>query len=135
MIDKHAHLPLFVYGTLMSGQPAFHLVAPSVMRSTQAVVYGLVMHDAGAYPVALPGEGCIVGEVLWLSDAGYVSLLDILAAYEGPEYRREQYTAHLNGVEGTVEAWVFVGAAGFASQMPLVSDGDWRQWLRRQRRG
>lgn len=134
MIDTYMHLPLFAYGTLMSGQPAHYLVAQFVVRSTQAVVHGLVMHDAGAYPVAVPGEGHIAGEVLWLKEAAYHSLLDALAAYEGPEYRREKYTAHLYGASETVEVWVFVSAAQFGSRLPLVAGGDWRRWLRRPER-
>jgi gamma-glutamylcyclotransferase (GGCT)/AIG2-like uncharacterized protein YtfP len=135
MIDRYAPLPLFVYGTLMPGQPAFYRLAPSVVRSRQAVIHGLVMHDAGAYPVAVYGEGHIVGEALWLKEAGYAPLLDALEAYEGPAYRRERCTAHLADMGEKIEVWVFVGAAEFGSQLPSVAGGDWRQWLRhRQRR-
>jgi gamma-glutamylcyclotransferase (GGCT)/AIG2-like uncharacterized protein YtfP len=130
MINQAAYLPLFVYGTLLSGQPAFHLIAHAVERFAPAKAPGLVMHNVGRYPIAVPGQGQIVGEVHWLYPERYVALLAELDEYEGAEYKRQVYTALLTGDQQTAEVWIFVGDPVYAARFPLVPDGDWRRWVR-----
>lgn len=124
-----AYLPLFVYGTLMTGQPAFSLLAPSVERSAPACIPGLVLYNIGRYPIAAPGPATLIGEVHWLREEGYANLLTQLEQYEGSEYTRQRYAAHLSDDRSPVDVWVFVGDPAYATQFPTIPSGDWRTYL------
>ncbi len=123
------HLPLFVYGTLMSDQPAFDLIAPSVVRSVAGLAPGLVMYSVGPYPLAAPGVGVIQGEIHWLQPADYDALLGELERYEGPEYRRVRRVVHEQANPARpFDAWLFLGDAAQTDHFPLIPAGDWRAW-------
>ena len=123
------HLPLFVYGTLMSDQPAFDLIAPSVVRSVAGMASGLVMYSVGPYPLAAPGVGVIQGEIHWLQPAGYDALLGELERYEGPEYTRVRHVVHEQAKPAhSFDAWLFLGDGAQAALLPLIPTGDWRAW-------
>jgi gamma-glutamylcyclotransferase (GGCT)/AIG2-like uncharacterized protein YtfP len=132
MTDEVLYLPLFVYGTLMSDQPAFDLIAASVERSLAGRVGGLVMVDMGRYPLAVAGDGVIVGEIHWLRRDGYRVLLHELAMYEGPEYMRARYFAHPLDGSPPIAVWLFVGQPAVAVEKRRIPSGDWRAWRHRQ---
>lgn len=130
-MNDYAYLPLFVYGTLMTGQPAFDLIARAVERSAQARLPGLALYDVGRYPLAAPGEGTVYGEIHWLRPVGYVALLKELELYEGPEYRRVRQMVYTDEAgEAPIEVWVFIGERAYASRLLRISTGDWRTRLR-----
>lgn len=130
-MDDYTYLPLFVYGTLMTDQPAFDLIAGAVERSARAWLPGLALYHVGRYPLAAPGEGTVYGEVHWLRLAGYGELLKELELYEGPEYRRTRHLAFIDEEDrGAIEAWVFTGTSEYASRLPPIPGGDWRAWRR-----
>jgi gamma-glutamylcyclotransferase (GGCT)/AIG2-like uncharacterized protein YtfP len=126
----NAHLPLFVYGTLLTGQPAFDLIAAASIRAASARVAGLSMYNVGRYPMATPGAGELIGELHWLYTQLYAQLLVDLKAYEGPEYTRRRCLARLVEDNTSVEAWVFVGEQAYGARFPAIAHGDWRRWLR-----
>jgi gamma-glutamylcyclotransferase (GGCT)/AIG2-like uncharacterized protein YtfP len=126
------YLPLFVYGTLLSDQPAFDLIAGAVERSAQAQALGFIMANVGRYPLAAPGEGMIVGELHWLRREGYEALLALLTDYEGPEYRRTQVEVVDRESGQPITAWLFLGDPALAARLPPVPQGDWRAWVQRQ---
>lgn len=130
-MHDYAYLPLFVYGTLMTDQPAFDLITGAVERSVRAWLPGLALYNVGRYPLAAPGEGTVYGEIHWLRQAGYVELLKELELYEGPEYRRTRHLAFTDGEDqGAIEVWVFTGGLEYASRLPRIPSGDWRVWRR-----
>jgi gamma-glutamylcyclotransferase (GGCT)/AIG2-like uncharacterized protein YtfP len=128
-MHDYAYLPLFVYGTLMTDQPAYNLIAGAVERSARAWLPGLALYNVGRYPLAAPGEGTVYGEIHWLRQAGYAELLKELELYEGPEYRRARHQAFIEGRDETaIEVWVFIGESEYARRLPRISGGDWQAW-------
>lgn len=123
-------LPLFVYGTLLSDQPAFPLFAAASVHFLPAEMKDLCLYNVGRYPIAAAGTGSVTGEVHWLHEAGYDALLARLDQYEGDEYRRVQREAVIlgaHGVEQSVAVWIYLGDPTYAAQFDLISNGDWRK--------
>jgi gamma-glutamylcyclotransferase (GGCT)/AIG2-like uncharacterized protein YtfP len=128
------YLPLFVYGTLLSDQPAFDLIADAVERTAPARAPGLRMVNVGHYPLAAPGDGEIVGELHWLRREGYQARLDLLAEYEGPEYTLTQMNVFDLESGQLIAAWLFLGDPALAAHLPPIPHGDWRAWVQRPNR-
>jgi gamma-glutamylcyclotransferase (GGCT)/AIG2-like uncharacterized protein YtfP len=126
------HLPLFVYGTLMSGQPAHKRLAGSMLRLEKAQLQGVSLHVVSWYPLAAPGDGEVHGEVVWLRSEGYAELLTALDAYEGDEYTRVVRSVRIPGGD-TISCWVYLATAATAARYPRVPDGDWRTHLNQGR--
>jgi gamma-glutamylcyclotransferase (GGCT)/AIG2-like uncharacterized protein YtfP len=123
------YLPLFVYGTLLSDQPAFPLLAYAVELSAPAKIDGLTLYNVGRYPIAVPGPGQIVGEVHWVRQDSYAALLAELDQYEGGEYTRQPWSARLDQPLQRVTVWIYVGDPLISTKLPQVPNGDWRAWV------
>ncbi len=117
-------VPLFVYGTLMAGEPAHPMFAAAVERSAPARLPGAVLHDLGAYPAAVAGMGDVYGEVHWLDGAAFGAVIARLDAYEGEEYRRVRRPVWLDG-GAPVEAWVYLADSAAMAVYPVITDGRW----------
>ncbi|MBW7882010.1 MAG: gamma-glutamylcyclotransferase [Caldilineaceae bacterium] len=117
--------PLFVYGTLLSTQKAYPLLAPAVARSAIAWIDGATLHDLGPYPMLVAGSGRVFGEAHWLNPTRYTATLHQLDAYEGKDYERVLRPVQVDGLDRPVQAWVYVGNLELAMQYPLVLDGRW----------
>lgn len=136
MLTEQPPLPLFAYGTLMSDQPAFPRLAHAVDRHVPAVLDNIVLHAIGWYPMAIPGAGQVLGEVIWLKPALFEEVLAALDAYEGDEYTRVRCIATLAGgpavdqdddhEDEQVECWLYLGDPAIAAAYPLVKGGNWR---------
>lgn len=119
--------PLFVYGTLMSDQRAFHRLADAVTRSAPARLPDADLYVVSWYPIAVPGAGQIHGEVHWLAADASHRVLAQLDEYEGDEYVRAVRRVTLaDGDE--VEAWVYLGDAAAAHGLAHLNHGDWRRF-------
>jgi gamma-glutamylcyclotransferase (GGCT)/AIG2-like uncharacterized protein YtfP len=130
-MNDDINLPLFVYGTLLSDQPAFDLIAGAVERSALARAPGLVLASVGPYPLAAPGVGEVVGEVHWLRATQAPLLLDRLTQYEGPEYTPTRHQVFVLPHQTPLLAWLFLGDPAQAARLPAVPNGDWRAWRKR----
>lgn len=74
-----APLPLFVYGTLMTGQSSAGLLGALPRRP--AVVYGRLYHLPAGYPaVSLGGDDPVHGELIFAPTPAVIAVLD---HYEG----------------------------------------------------
>ena len=62
MISGLARL-LFVYGTLQRGGIWYHLLAREAFVGDDTVIGALYLHPCGMYPVLLPGDRVVPGEV------------------------------------------------------------------------
>lgn len=123
-------LPLFVYGTLMSDQPAFPRFAHASICHVSAQLSDIVLHSVGRYPIAADGAGVLHGELHWLSEEQYTQLLNQLDEYEGDEYVRVQRQATvMSGAQRgqIVTAWIYLGTAEYAATFPRLISGDWRK--------
>lgn len=118
--------PIFVYGTLMSGESAHALLAPYVQRSMTATLSDVELYDLGAYPVLVTGVGTVYGELYWLADAKYDETLRQLDRYEGTSYERRLHSIAVNGSDSLVEAWVYVGRDR-QTAASKIECGDWRR--------
>jgi gamma-glutamylcyclotransferase (GGCT)/AIG2-like uncharacterized protein YtfP len=110
--------PVFVYGTLKRGQVNHHCLAQARWLG-DAELPGLVLHDLGPFPMAVPGDGCIRGE-LYGVDAEALARLDRL---EGcPRlYERQRWSLRDGGL-----AWVYLGRPHQVPHSPVLPDGIWR---------
>lgn len=109
---------VFVYGTLKKGHVNHHWLLGASFQGV-AVLTGLVLHDLGPFPMAIPGDRQVLGEVYEV-DGSVLALLDQL---EGcPRlYNRMQLTL-ANGQM----VWVYVGRTHQVRNVPVVRDGIWR---------
>lgn len=123
--------PLFVYGTLMRGEPAYPLVAAYVLAVAPARLAGVNLYSLGAYPLAVAGRGHITGELFWLRPDQYDEALRHLDAYEGPQYTREICQAQDLTHNIAVAAWAYLGQQPPQSPHPQITDGDWRAYCHR----
>lgn len=110
---------LFVYGTLMRGQPAHRLMRGARLIGRAATRRGFALHDLGPYPAAVrAGRGRIRGE-LYAMPAAMLRRLD---AYENcpAEYRRAIIATALGA------AWIYVYPRRPRRGHVLIH-GDWRR--------
>ena len=125
------HSPIFVYGTLMTGERAYDLHARYIDRSQEGILRNADLFSLGAYPMVVSGAGQVRGEAQWLLSEAYGKALARLDGYEGPEYTRELRCILLDGSETEIEAWVYVGKQE-PHKPARIPDGDWRRWCKRQ---
>ena len=114
---------LFVYGTLMAGEPNAHHLN-GVARVPGRVTARL--HDCGPYPALCLGEGEVAGELVALP-LERLAGLDALegsapAGAPGGMYRRSVLPVRHAG--GTTRAYVYV--MDDAARFPPIASGDWR---------
>jgi gamma-glutamylcyclotransferase (GGCT)/AIG2-like uncharacterized protein YtfP len=83
--------PIFLYGTLLRGEPAHHLLEDRVTFVEDATVAGTLI-SLGQYPGLLAGRGRVRGEVWRLRAPEVLRTLD---EYEGYNFERCTTTATL----------------------------------------
>ncbi len=116
-------LPIFVYGTLLPGQPNAHLWEGYVEEHEPAILLNGRLYDMGHFPMLIDElDSQVQGAVLTIDPAQYQELLECLDNLEGfdPEdpqncpYQRVRKSVQVeNGRTRT--AWVYLGLAGFSS--------------------
>jgi gamma-glutamylcyclotransferase (GGCT)/AIG2-like uncharacterized protein YtfP len=121
-------LPLFVYGTLRTGESQAPLLG--TLERRPAWVRGQLYALPAGYPaVVLGAEGRVHGELVAAPDERLLALLD---RYEGVDeglYERVQCEVHL-GLRSAL-GWVYAMSASRARSGRLVRDGRWRSTRRR----
>jgi gamma-glutamylcyclotransferase (GGCT)/AIG2-like uncharacterized protein YtfP len=115
---------VFVYGTLLQGEPNYH-----VMERSEGRLVGMAelqakmeMLDLRAYPMLVKSEGTniIEGEVYEVETLEHLDRLEGYPSF----YDREQVRTS----EGV--AWVYYGKrASRYAHAPVIESGDWRQHL------
>jgi gamma-glutamylcyclotransferase (GGCT)/AIG2-like uncharacterized protein YtfP len=73
---------LFVYGTLQRGGIWHHPIARETFIGRDIVTGALYLHPCGAYPVLLPGDRAVPGEVFRVGPAAF----ERVARLEADEY-------------------------------------------------
>lgn len=112
---------LFVYGTLLRGERAHHLLAGArfVAEVQTQAAFELVEMDGG-YPALVAGGGTAVSGEIYEIDERLVPLLDDFE--DVPElYRRSLRTV------GGHECWVYELPSRHATGRPRIASGDWRR--------
>ncbi|KEF40780.1 MAG: hypothetical protein ER33_15175 [Cyanobium sp. CACIAM 14] len=108
---------VFVYGTLKRGCANHRWLAGCGFEG-EASVSGLVLHDLGPFPMAIPGDGVVRGEVYRL-EASTLAGLDRLEGY--PRLYDRQPMPLGDGRW----AWVYVGRPRQVRFVPALPDGRW----------
>lgn len=97
--------PVFVYGTLMKGERANHLLSNCEFGG-RCLLRDYAMYDLGSYPGIRPCSGeSVLGE-LYFASANIVAQLDEYEG-EGALYRRTPVQVHMGGNSFAVEAYVY----------------------------
>src|SRR5687767_14272359 len=102
------YLPLFVYGSLRSGDRAARLVDADVISREPAVARGRKVDTGAWYPGVVFDYGREVpGELLWLNQNAFLIVLERLDAYEGVPslFRRVRVTVAAKS--GPTEAYAY----------------------------
>jgi gamma-glutamylcyclotransferase (GGCT)/AIG2-like uncharacterized protein YtfP len=133
-----AHLPFFVYGTLLPGEPNYPLWREAIAAMTPATLPGARLYDLGYFPMAVDvahpvpqdgPQGEVIGLVVYLKRAYYagaVALLDLVEGFDPDAtgqgaYRRERRVVWLANGEPVV-AWVYLGRPRYVADLePLTS--------------
>jgi gamma-glutamylcyclotransferase (GGCT)/AIG2-like uncharacterized protein YtfP len=109
---------VFVYGTLKRGHGNHHWLAGAPFQG-EAELPDVVLHDLGPFPMAVPGEGKVLGEVYRI-DAGALARLDRLEGYPRLYDRRPLPLA-----DGR-SAWVYLGRPHQVRHVHAIADGLWK---------
>jgi gamma-glutamylcyclotransferase (GGCT)/AIG2-like uncharacterized protein YtfP len=135
MSEPITHLPIFVYGTLRTGQGNWaRLLRGSTVSETPAVALDHALYADGiAFAHERPGAQ-VVGDLMTLPADCYDAVLARLDALEGYDaasdsglYLRRTCTVGLpDDTQHT--AWIYLGSPRVLAQFDecdLVPDGDW----------
>jgi gamma-glutamylcyclotransferase (GGCT)/AIG2-like uncharacterized protein YtfP len=127
--SDHGRMPiaLFVYGTLMRGQPNHHWLAGARFGGERRLA-GVRLYNLGPFPMAVPaGEEQphdhfyrVYGELWWV-DAACLERLDGLEGHPRLYERRQLALDH-----GQL-AWVYLGRPRQVRHSPLLAEGRWRR--------
>ena len=109
---------VFVYGTLKRGHGNHHWLAGAPFMG-EAELPQVVLFDLGPFPMAVPGNGRVIGE-LYRIDAAALARLDRLEGYPRLYDRRPLPLA-----DGR-SAWVYLGRPHQVRHVPPIADGRWQ---------
>jgi gamma-glutamylcyclotransferase (GGCT)/AIG2-like uncharacterized protein YtfP len=130
-------LPLFVYGTLLSGEINHDLfLRGRTRREGPGRLSGAVLYDGPGYPYAVEERGGVVhGELVTARPDEYEELLvalDRLEEYDPSDPRSlyQRVEREVTGAGGAVRAWVYLAAPAVTARLrargKLIESGDWR---------
>lgn len=123
--------PLFVYGTLLRGQPNHYLLNGRTDCILPGWIEGVELYSMGTFPVLVEGHDRVFGEAVFLSSDpdAYVATMASLDRLEGVDvpkglYRRELRPVRSRSGEEFL-AWVYVGRRASVRDRPRIEAGDW----------
>jgi gamma-glutamylcyclotransferase (GGCT)/AIG2-like uncharacterized protein YtfP len=109
--------PLFVYGTLKRGQ-ANHGRLQGARWLGEAWLEGACLHDLGPFPMAIPAQGRVAGEL-------YAVALAVLPALDAFEGCPRLYQRHWLSLADGRSAWVYLGQGRQVRHSPRLEAGEW----------
>lgn len=127
------NIPIFVYGSLLTGFHNSRIIPPKFNRVEGVLLEADLYDYCGSFPMAVNGDGRIVGELVTIPDKEYnsvLSRLDTLEGYHGSGkinfYNRVQKTVVVNNTK--IKAWVYIGNNRQVSGKNRVKSGNWKQY-------
>lgn len=108
---------LFVYGSLKRGQRG-HQLLQGLPWHGEAWLSGACLHNLGPFPMAVPGEGRIQGELYGVGETDLVAL----DRYEGVPRLYERHWLNLEDGRG---AWVYLGRPHQVRHVAPLASGCW----------
>lgn len=117
---------LFVYGSLLPGQPGCRLAEPFLLERTPGAVMGELY--AGEYPFLVPGGGGPVYGEWYLLKTEALAVLDAYEDYYGPGHPDNEYERILiTDSGGGLQGWTYAAADGRG--YPRIPSGSWLRHL------
>lgn len=121
---------LFVYGTLMRGEPRHHILEEhgAVMYSEAYTSKGYSLFDAGHYPMLVAGYNIgapsVYGELYKVSN----DLLEYLDQIEGVPYLYERCEIVVNTMveRFLADTYSVSPLKPFLNELPIIKANDWR---------
>ena len=126
-------LPIFVYGTLMIGQPNDYIWQETVHSFEVAFITDYCLYDFGYFPMMLEKPGRkVVGQLVRLEKDRFSQIIQNLDFLEGfdpdhpqeSDFRRVQLQAS-SPTGGKIVAWTYLGNETRVQKLPVVRCGDW----------
>ena len=108
---------IFVYGTLLQGESNHVFLAGAKFLGIDQLT-NAQLFDLGNYPMVVPGEGLVLGEVYRISPA-ILQKLDILE--EHPDY----YQRSLVTLQSSHVAFAYWGRADLVIGCSVITSGSW----------
>jgi gamma-glutamylcyclotransferase (GGCT)/AIG2-like uncharacterized protein YtfP len=131
------NLPVFVYGTLLPGQPFHNLLREALAQARPATMLRSRLYDLGYYPMLVDAPfGEVLGMVYHIRPPLYPEVMRFLDRLENvgwdasslSAYRRERRVARLADGNSVV-AWVYLGSKSTVSGLSPIQ-GDWKAYCR-----
>jgi gamma-glutamylaminecyclotransferase len=121
-------LLLFVYGTLMVGEPNHRYLAAAKLVGRAMTVPGFELLDLGHFPAMVPARdaACVWGEIFEV-DAATLARCDKLEGH--PNFYRRTPIALSVGRQRRAETYLFVRRQ--ANDL-VIGEGDWRAYRARK---
>lgn len=120
-------IPLFVYGSLMEGEPLHGYLAG--LDSRKAKTRGALYRLPAGYPALVPeeGQGWATGELISLPSMRKFIVLDMVEGVDRGLYSRRKIQVEWQGQ--TIHAWAYVMTLKQVeeSQGTHIPSGDWRK--------
>lgn len=138
------HLPLFVYGTLRTGEANHYRFGKTILSAQEAILPHATLWNLGPYPMVTEDEGAsnsqVQGELFDISPAHYDRILKSLDRLEGVNYREPEKPGGLFHrarrqvltEQGQVMAWVYYGRQDLAQRGKIIESGNWKKRQIRQ---
>jgi len=130
-------LPIFIYGTLRESERNHSLIAGFVERTHPGTLRGALqikLDDAYPYPCLVPGEGQVIGELVYLQHTRHHEVLQLIDTLEEYDPRTDSGTylrrrVNVSCASGSREAWTYIwnGPLPAGTSLP---DGDFCRWSR-----
>jgi len=111
---------VFVYGTLLEGEPNHRLLAAATLVGAAATKPVFSLADLGFFPAMVEGGASAVRGEVYEVDPPTLARLDVLEGH--PRFYRRQRVVLADG--STAETYVL--SPEQAAGRPLISSGDWR---------
>lgn len=118
-MSSSATVMVFVYGTLLRGEPNHDFLAPARLVRGARTEPSFELVSLGPFPAMVPGgEAAVVGEVYEV-DAETLAALDRLEGH--PDFYRREWIR----LEGGGEVLAYMMAPARVLGRPRISGGDW----------
>lgn len=115
---KSHFAPVFVYGTLLSGERNGQHLKNATFIADDALD-NAILYDCGPYPMLLPGAGIVYGQVY------QVPLFD-MPALDALEGHPNHYYRQIASLQSGTSAWVYFGREQYVTSCQIIVDGRWR---------
>lgn len=107
-------MQVFVYGTLLAGKTNHSYLVDAVFIGPDRLL-GADLYDLGSYPMIIPGQGIVCGEV-------YGITAHILGQLDELEDHPDLYQRKLTPLESGRMAWVYWGSLAQVAGYPQIRD-------------